>query len=256
MSDETNHDLGDNTDPSMSSDTVNDLKAMAAINRNITETPKGEAIEYQEDSTALSNLIEKYPPESQMVIATRGEGEGGVEVRLCGEGNHEALSQASENALVQLEQTLGKPLEEVLPGLRIYFADGVIDGGGLALGKENAIILDTSKNILTLDQAEAQLVPLDILEPGDWADLKTDQSTLTAQTTFVHEVGHILDEKVNGHEQSAQFRALNLSEAPTKYGSAQPHEDYAESFMYLVNGKPLENKRRSILLSDIAKATT
>ena len=241
-----------------------ELKAIAEANSKATTDGHLDDMEIHQpgaemsnkEKLAMRNLFEKYPEDQQEVLVQIGEGESAVEVRLCGEGNNEQLTEAAEIALSQLERTFGRPLNEIFPGLKIYFADDIIDGGGLALAEENAIILDTVKQSLTLEETEKKLVEDEILHPGDWSSLGESPSTLGAQITIVHEVGHILDEKVNGNQQSVAFQGLNQAESPTLYGSFAAHEDYAESFTYLVIGQDLDEKRRQIIQSDITLAAS
>jgi|GEM_PF-2371345 len=233
-----------------------ELKAIAEANSEATPDAHLDDMEIHQPGAEMRNLFEKYPEDQQEVLVQIGEGESAVEVRLCGEGNNEQLTEAAKIALSQLERTFGRPLNEIFPGLKIYFADGIIDGGGLALAEENAIILDTVKQSLTLEETEKKLVEDEILHPGDWSSLSESPSTLGAQITIVHEVGHILDEKVNGNQQSVAFQGLNQAESPTLYGSFAAHEDYAESFTYLVSGQDLDEKRRQIIQSDITLAAS
>ncbi len=241
-----------------------ELKAIAEANSEATPDAHLDDMEIHQpgaemsnkEKLAMRNLFEKYPEDQQEVLVQIGEGESAVEVRLCGEGNSEQLTEAARIALSQLERTFGRPLNEIFPGLKIYFADDIIDGGGLALAEENAIILDTVKQSLTIEETEKKLVEDEILHPGDWSSLSESSSTLGAQITIVHEVGHILDEKVNGNQQSVAFQGLNQAESPTLYGSFAAHEDYAESFTYLVSGQDLDEKRRQIIQSDITLAAS
>ncbi len=265
----------DQTEPKAQAGTdtklTEELKAIAEANSEATPDAHLDDMEIHQpgaemsnkEKLAMRNLFEKYPEDLQEVLVQIGEGESAVEVRLCGEGNGEQLTEAAKIALSQLERTFGRPLNEIFPGLKIYFADGIIDGGGLALAEENAIILDTVKQSLTLEETEKVLVEKVLdedgklspkLRPGDWLSLSESPSTLGAQITIVHEVGHILDEKVNGNQQSVAFQGLNQAESPTLYGSFAAHEDYAESFTYLVCGQDLEEKRRQIIQSDITLA--
>lgn len=241
-----------------------ELKAIAVVNSEATPDAHLDDMEIHQpgaemsnkEKLAMRNLFEKYSEDQQEVLVQIGEGESAVEVRLCGEGNSEQLTEAARIALSQLERTFGHPLNEIFPGLKIYFADDIIDGGGLALAEENAIILDTVKQSLTIEETEKKLVEDEILHPGDWSSLSESPSTLGAQITIVHEVGHILDEKVNGNQQSVAFQGLNQAESPTLYGSFAAHEDYAESFTYLVSGQELDQKRRQIIQSDITLAAS
>lgn len=241
---------------------IQELKAIAEANSEATPDAHLDDMEIHQpgaemndkEKLAMRNLFEKYPEDQQEVLVQIGEGESAIEVRLCGEGNSEQLTEAARIALSQLERTFGRPLNEIFPGLKIYFADDIIDGGGLALAEENVIILDTVKQSLTIEETEKKLVEDEILRPGDWLSLSESPSTLGAQITIVHEVGHILDEKVNGNQQSVAFQGLNQAESPTLYGSLAAHEDYAESFTYLVSGQDLDEKRRQIIQSDITLA--
>ncbi|MBI2798014.1 hypothetical protein HYX70_01780 [Candidatus Saccharibacteria bacterium] len=212
---------------------------------------KNELQKSAEERAVLTKLESLYPPDQQTTLIKQGEGSDAAEVILCGsEQAPPQLLEAVQNATSRLEAVFGTSLDKAMPGLKVYVADGVIEGGGLALGKQNAVIVDRQKGLLSVQDAETTTVELGFLNPGDWTRLSGESgASLVAETNLVHEVGHILDERVHGHSSTPTFEG----EAPTRYGDSAPQEDYAESFLYYAYGKKLAGNRSKVIADDINK---
>lgn len=194
-------------------------------------------------------MLQKFGAEQHSLVSV-----GGIEV--VGLGNKEQLDKlapATQVALERLQARFGGRLGESFPGLKVYFADGVIDGGGEALAGENAIIMDASKAAMSVQDVEELLVEMGELNMGDWVD-KVGGDITYGEITLVHEMGHMLEAKAHNQEGAA-FAGLSLAEAPTKYGSKAHNEDYAESFFSDVYGIPLDPARKAILDADISRVS-
>lgn len=178
------------------------------------------------------------------------------DIEVIGLGNKEqmeALAPAAQIALDRLQARFGGQLEAAFPGLKIYFADGVIDGGGEALADENAVIMDASKAAMSVGEVEDLLVGMGELNVGDWTS-KVGRDISYGEITIVHEMGHMLEARAHGEEGTA-FADLSLDGAVTKYGGKAHNEDYAEAFFYDTYGLEVSTDRKAILDKDVSSLT-
>jgi hypothetical protein len=193
-------------------------------------------------------MLQRFPEEQRHTLSSVG----GVEVIGLGSlESVESLAPSAQTALGRLQTYMDGGLSEVFPDLKIYFADGVIDGGGEALAEENAVIIDAAKGKMSVAEAEDFLVGIGELDKDDWSKLAAEGVTY-AEITIVHELGHILEARAH-EQQGTAFAELSSDNAPTKYGRKAHNEDYAESFFYDVYGGRLESSRKTILQSDIQR---
>lgn len=199
------------------------------------------------EASRVDAMLQKFGAEQHNLVSV-----GGIEVIGLGDKEQlDKLAPAAQVALERLQARFDGRLGESFPGLKVYFADGVIDGGGEALADENAIIMDASKAAMSVQDVEELLVGVGELNAGDWVG-KVGGEISYGEITLVHEMGHMLEAKAHNQEGVA-FAGLSLAEAPTKYGSKAHNEDYAESFFSDVYGIPLNSARKKILDADIEK---
>ena len=139
------------------------------------------------EASRVDAMLQKFGAEQHSLVTV-----GGVEV--VGLGNKEQLDKlapAAQIALERLQARFGGRLDESFPGLKVYFADGVIDGGGEALAGENAVIMDASKAAMSVGDVEELLVGMSELNTGDWVD-KVGGDISYGEITLVHEMGHMI----------------------------------------------------------------
>lgn len=198
------------------------------------------------ESSRVDSMLQQFGAE-QYNLASAGD------IEVIGLGSKEqmdALAPAAQVALDRLQARFGGQLEAVFPGLKIYFADDVIDGGGEALADENTVIMDASKAAMSVGEVEDLLVGMGELNAGDWTS-KVGRDISYGEITIVHEMGHMLEARAHGEEGTA-FANLSLDGAVTKYGSKAHNEDYAEAFFYDTYGLEVSADRKAILDKDVA----
>lgn len=151
------------------------------------------------------------------------------------------LASAAESALKKLDSFFDKRFAELFSGLRIRIGDGLVRGGAEALPKENLILADRRKMLMSVADAEVKLS--EYADPGDWSSVMGEQEAAAAGSSLeyniIHETGHLLDEQTSGPVR----HRVNPSESPTKYGRVaddwheeKAHEAFAEGFTYMVYG--------------------
>ncbi len=220
----------------------------SATNKQQALTAELEALLPQNQEAAPARvdvMLQQFGAEQHSLASA-----GGIEV--VGLGNKEqmeALAPAAQVALDRLQARFGDQLDAAFPGLKIYFADGVIDGGGEALADENAVIMDASKAAMSVGEAEDLLVGMGELNAGDWTS-KVGRDISYGEITIVHEMGHMLEAQAH-REEGVAFAALPLEGAATKYGSKAHNEDYAEAFFYDTYGLEVSADRKAILDRDV-----
>lgn len=149
-------------------------------------------------------------------------------------------------ALSLLEHKLSQVQQKLIAGTNIEIVDGVITSGAQTDAINKKIILDASKNFLSLVAAENLLVKAEILNPGDWTKALTfaknePWSCLTYQ--LAHEFGHIID----GLNPGEPYTRMKVNLSPTKYGLASPTESFAEVFTYWIFDLPIDRKAKQII---------
>ena len=202
------------------------------------------------ESNRVDAMLQQFGEDEKHLLV---EVDGVEVIGLGSKESVEGLASAAETALAKVEAHFGGKLSEVFSGLKIYFADGVIEGGGEALAGENAVIIDATKGKMSVAAAEDYLAGIGELENGDWSRRVGPEVTY-AEITTVHELGHILEAKTHGQEGTA-FVGLSREDAPTKYGKKASNEDYAESFFCSVYGAQIEPQRQAILDADIRRSS-
>jgi len=210
-----------------------------------------------DDHDRVDAILQRFGNERRSLLHI-GDPESGIEfIGLGAIKNAETLADSAQTAAEHLQRYFGGRLEEGFPGLKVYFGDGIIEGGGEALPDENAIIIDATKGAMPITDVEQFLVGIGSLEPGDWTTI-VDPSATYAEITVVHELGHLLEAKAHGAEGVA-FNDLDHSDAPTKYGREADHkpgpnnEDYPESLVYDVYGLKIDANRQAILRRDVER---
>ncbi|MEI7632067.1 MAG: hypothetical protein WCJ60_01970 [bacterium] len=160
----------------------------------------------------------------------------GIEIKGMSD---EACQRAVNEATEVLSKRLPSYVQKLIFGTEITIANGLIESGGLTKAEEKKIILDATKNALSLQSAEDLLVSAGYLEPGDWTKAlpfskEQPWSCLTYQ--LVHEFGHLID----GLSSGEPYDRLGTQFSPTKYGETSPSESFAEAFAYWVFELDLE----------------
>jgi len=151
----------------------------------------------------VRQMLEHFAAEEQQVVAVVEGRSGRVEAVSLGEPEGaEAIAPIANRGLEQLQELFGGRLADAMPGLKLYFADGVIEGGGEAIPRANAVILGATKAQMTVQEAEAMGVEAGTLREGDWTKLAGPDATY-GEITAVHEVAHMLAAKRYGDENAA-----------------------------------------------------
>ncbi len=160
--------------------------------------------------------------------------------------------QAAQFALDLIGAKLTPEQLKKLAGVVISVGDDLTDSGGLADAKNNTVVLDKIKNNFSLSEVEPWLVEQGFLNPGDWTKTMAEDSvnskwsTLTYQ--LIHELGHIVD----GRSVGVKYMRLDPSLSPTKYGSGDASEAFAEAFAHYVLGAPTGEAVKDVLDKTIA----
>lgn len=195
-----------------------------------------------------NQIFEKFP-ESEHNMAFS---EAGIDVISCGRelSDHEAA--VIRSAITKISDKIGtSETERLLGGTKLFAGENLIDGGGLALPRFNAVVIDLEKIDVTISQMEDMLSATGDYRVGDQSRLVDSPEIYEAsELGIVHELGHILEYKIYGDVDKG-FTKLDQSDAPTEYGSKSAREDYAESFMYYIYGGNLDSVRLGIVESDI-----
>ncbi len=168
-----------------------------------------------------------------------------LDIKAIGISEPDCMSAVSF-ALSSLEHKLPHAQQKLIAGTEIEIADGVITSGANTDAKNKKIILDATKNSLSLVSAENLLVKAEILSPDDWTKALTyaknePWSCLTYQ--LVHEFGHIID----GLSPGESYNRMSADLSPTKYGSANQTESFAEVFAYWIFDLPIDAKAKQII---------
>lgn len=197
----------------------------------------------------FEEIFDKYPAAEHEVAFTQN----GIEVVACGRSLETHETEAVRAALDTIESVIGaEAMERLFGGTRLYAGEQLIKGGGLALPRFDAIVIDLEKIGITVAQMEREQSKIGAYAEGDQSRLVDDPETADASVLgIVHELGHILE--FRKHEDvDVAFAALNQADAPTMYGGMSAREDYAESFLYYIYGGDITNERRRIIESDIS----
>lgn len=216
-------------------------------------TPENQA------QSRLDTALQRFDDSGRRHLLHLGDAETGIDFVGLGEtGSAELLADSARAATEKLQQAFDGKLTQAFPDLKIYFGDGIIEGGGEAFPDENAIVIDATKGKMTVADAENFLVSIGSLETGDWTNIVGPDVTY-AEITIVHELGHLLETKMHG-AQGVALEGLDHADSPTKYGreaDQKPgpnNEDYPESLVYEVYGAGVDDARRAILRGDIQAA--
>lgn len=197
----------------------------------------------------FEEIFDAYPAVEHEVAFTQN----GVEVVACGRSLETHETEVIKAALDKIESVIGaEAMERLFSGIRLYAGEQLIEGGGLALPRFDAVVIDLEKIGITVAQMEREQSRLGAYAEGDQSRLVDDPETADASVLgIVHELGHILE--FRRHEDvDVAFAALNQDDAPTMYGAKSAREDYAESFLYYIYGGDISNDRRRIIESDIS----
>lgn len=163
-----------------------------------------------------------------------------------------ACSSAVKFALELLDHKLSENLLMLVSGTKVEIEDGVIDSGAQTYAEQKKIILDARKNALSLKEAEILLVKDGTLNSGDWSKaLKFAKNEPWSCLTYqlVHEFGHLID----GLSGGPKYERLGTSLSPTKYGSTNSSETFAEVFAYWVFDLPFKPQAKKVIEELVAK---
>lgn len=229
--------------PAIMPDTLRELNAMAEDTDDNLEKQK---VEFEK--SVLKKLFEKYPIAEHRSIASIS----GIEIIACGQDPTESQMETIVSAIDRIKDKMGDSIK-VFEGVRLYVAD-LGENGGQALGRESAIIVNTSKMGLTVGEMEEQMERAGRYRKGDQSDIVGSDAD-AAELGIVHEFGHILEYRAHG-DLDKGFAKLSPDGAPTYYGAQFPREDYAESWMYYIYDGSITEDRKSIIQSDIDKLIT
>jgi hypothetical protein len=163
-----------------------------------------------------------------------------------GEHCQAAINQALELLATKLP---GKAVK-LLAGTKVTIGSNLTESGGETSAEKKEILLDASKNELSLQEAEDFLVKEGFLDVGDWTSALPKRknlpwSCLTYQ--LIHEAGHIFD----GQSTGSTYRRLDPRKSPTKYGQKNASEAFAEAFTYWIFGLSLETKTKDIVTTTL-----
>ncbi len=160
--------------------------------------------------------------------------------------------QAAQFALDLIGAKLTPEQLKKLAGVVISVGENLTESGGRADAENNTVVLDKIKNNFSLSEVEPWLVEQGFLNPGDWTKTMAEDSvnskwsTLTYQ--LIHELGHIVD----GRSVGDKYMRLDPSLSPTKYGSEDASEAFAEAFAHYVLGAPTGEAVKDVLDKTIA----
>jgi hypothetical protein len=127
----------------------------------------------------------------------------------------------------------------------ITVGNNLINSGGSANAEKMEIILDASKNSMSLKNAESYLVSEKILNKGDWTKVVSQSTKPWSCLVYqlIHEFGHIVDGKSHGN----CYKRVEVKVSPTKYGLQNKSEAFAELFTYWIFGIRLDKNLESIV---------
>jgi hypothetical protein len=149
-------------------------------------------------------------------------------------------------ALNILEDKLPQAQKKLIIGTEVKIVNGVIASGAQTNAAKREIILDADKNALSLKAAEDFLVAAKVLNPDDWSKaLKLVKNKPWSCLTYqlIHEFGHIID----GLSPGMPYRRMDINLSPTKYGSINQTESFAEVFTYWVFSLGIDKRAKQIL---------
>lgn len=209
--------------------------------------PDDESHKIAFEKSKFDQIFEKYPGSEQKIAFS----ESGIEVVACGRELSENEAKVISGAIQKIAEKIGEPGAERLFGdVKLYAGEELIEGGGLALPRSKAVLVDIKKIGTTISQMEDMLSKTGEYRTGDQSNLVENPAEHEAlELAIVHEFGHILEHKVHGDVDKG-FADLDQNEAPTEYGSKSAREDYAESFMYYIYDGDLSEGRKRIIEKD------
>lgn len=215
-----------------------------------------------ETLAAEPDRFETSREDAETIVSMLHEGERAVSVEITGTTEERlVLEDATKDALTRLDayfESHDADFSEVFAGLDVRIAD---DGerGGKALPAENRIVLDKQSMLMSLSEAEALLVKEGILEAGDYTrvmdDDEADKPGSSLVYTFIHELGHLVDEQSEGDKR----HRVAPAQSPTKYGrepdafhEEKDHEAFAEGFVYDVLGASVTPEMKEAVAKTVA----
>lgn len=155
--------------------------------------------------------------------------------------------QVAVDAAADALKTKLSPLQvELLQRFKIRFFKSEEEHGSHVDFENTEIVCNRDDVMMSLQQSEDYLVEQGVIEPGDTTSLLPDAkdrpwSTLTSE--LVHEYGHVIDKLSGG----PAYSRLDPKFSPTKYGSKEPHETFAEAFrFYILDGELSPEARQAV----------
>ncbi len=155
-----------------------------------------------------------------------------------------------QDAIDFVEQVLRAKLDDqqmaMLRMYKIRFFKSDEDHGAHVDFEHKEIACNRDDAAMSLQESEDFLVGKGIIEPGDTTTLLRsikDNPWSTLVSELVHEYGHVLDKNSGG----AAYRRLDPSLSPTKYGSKESHEAFADAFrIWIFDGKLNDEAKKAV----------
>ena len=152
------------------------------------------------------------------------------------------LIDSTTGALQAIDQYTGGKAADIFTGLHIKIGEDVAEGGAKAVAKENAVLLNGRKMLLSVAEMRQVSGAYSDEELAGFPDEQRPGGAL--EYTLVHEIGHVLDGQTKTGEA---YHRVAASESPTKYGREtdewhadnKDHEAFAEGFAHAVYGMPI-----------------
>lgn len=197
----------------------------------------------------MDALLQQFPDTEWHLIRSFG----GIDIIACTPDQPTDTATNLENGYNRIYEKVGSVAEQLFSGIKVYIAPGA-KGGGQALPRHNAIILDANKMSMTVGAMEDLLSPSGEYRAGDQSKL-VGRHASASELGFVHELGHILEYRAHA-DMDIGLKGLDQQQATTLYGQKSPREDYAESWLYYIYDGALDEQRTKILQTDIATLTS
>lgn len=152
------------------------------------------------------------------------------------------LIASTTRALEAIDLYTNGKATDIFTGLQITIGEDVAEGGAKAMAKENQVLLNGRKMLLSIAEMKRASRAYDDEELAGFPE--EDRAGGALEYTLVHEIGHILDGQTKTGEA---YHRVPASESPTKYGrepdewhsNNKDHEAFAEGFAHAVYGMPV-----------------
>ena len=188
------------------------------------------------------------------------DGECGVTVEIdASPEEQEVLEPALLKAVEQMDIFFDGKFAELFRGLEIKVGDGLTEGGGEAFAEKNLVVLDRSKMLLSIREADEIIAQIGMSKVGDrLASVPDDLSEMSvAVYEVVHEIGHIVEGRADSHlpKEQRYKRAEGLTDKSPSHLYLQdpnkPHEAFAEAFAHMVYERDVDEGLRAVVVEAI-----